>query len=114
MNKATNTLNIYSDKTIEIKISKYRYLIFTLSYKNLIIIEMTNKNNPILLCNKMYKNHKSLLLGLNKFIIISINCNDDEFLNYIDTYIDLKNTIHNEIINEILSTYKIIVEDHDL
>ena len=116
MNKPTTIINhSNSDKILEICISDNRYIVFTMMNRNLIIIECTNKDKPILLLNRSYPNKNVLSTKLDKIIIAAANANDsDDFLSNLDVYIDLCHTIPNEAIKEIIAMYKVVLETYNL
>lgn len=117
MNKSTTIINhLNTDRVTEIIIDECKYIIFTLSsYRNLIVIEVSEKNKPILLFNRNYSNRNALSNGFDKIIIKASKAIDnDDFVSSLDTYIDLYNGIHNETTDEIIDAYKIIVEDYNL
>ena len=117
MGKSTTIINhLNTDKVVEINISQRKYIAFTLMYRNLIVIEVTDKEKPVLLCNRSFKNKASLNNEFDKIIISASNAIDnDDFVSGLDTYIDLNDSnIKNDTTKEIISVYKIIVEDYNI
>ena len=115
MNNSTTIVNhLNTDRVTEINISERKYIVFTLSYRNLIIIDYSNKDKPILLLNRTCNNRKKLLDEFDKIIITATKVNNNEdFLSKLDTYIDLSE-YSNETTEEILAVYKIILEDYKI
>lgn len=117
MNKSTTIINNFNqtDRMSEIIILGCKYIVFTLYHSNIIVLEITDRDKPILLINRNYNIYNVLLNGFNEIINYAINANDnDEFINNMDTYINLDSIIGNDTIDEIMSIYKIIMEDYNL
>ena len=115
MNKSTMIINhLSTDRLTEIIINESKYIVFTLMHRNLIVIDVTNKDNPILLLNRNFPNRNSLSNEFDKIIInASKISNEEDFISSLDTYIDL-NEVCNKTTDELLSIYKIITEDYNL
>ena len=114
MKKSTTIVNHFkTDRVVRIIISENEYVMFTLHHTKLIIIDMTDRSRPILLCNKTFTNRESLEENFDKMIILSTKMKDaDDFVYHMDTYIDLfTNSIKNESSEEIFATFYIILEE---
>ena len=117
MGKSTTIINhLNTDRVTEINISNRKYIAFTMMYRNLIVIDVTDKEKPILLANKNFKSREALSNEFDKIIISASNAIDnDDFVSNLDTYIDLNDSsIKNDTTKEIISVYKIIMEDYNL
>lgn len=115
MNKSTTIINhINTDRITEIIISKRKYIVFTLTRRNLIVVDISDKKKPILLLNRNFTSNDALSKEFDKIIISGSNSiTDDDFVSTLDTYIELDSNI-NETTEEILGVCKIIIEDYNL
>lgn len=113
MSKSTTIINnMNGDRVMKFNISNHNYLIFTISHRNLVIVEMSDPAKPILLLNRMYYSQSALNNGFDKIILAATKAVDtDDFVSIMDTYIDLHNSIHNETTDEIINICKIISEN---
>lgn len=115
MSKSTTIINhLNTDRVTEIIISERKYILFTLNYRNLIVIECS-KDNPVLLLNRAYSSRKALSEGIDKIILAASKAIDnDDFINEMDTYIHLNDVSNFDTTEEITAVYKIIAEDYNL
>jgi len=116
MNESAIIVNHLSTNRItEIIISECKYIIFTIMYRNLVVIEMTNKDNPVLLLNRSFSDRETLSNQFDEIIIKATKAKDsDEFTSDMDTYIELNDISNNDTTKEIIGIYEIIVEDYNL
>lgn len=116
MNKTTTIVNhLNTDRVVEITISGHKYVIFTIMYRNLVVVDITDKNNAILLLNRTHNNRADLTKAIDEVIIeASRAINNDDFVSSMDTCIYLKDITNNDTTEEIIAAYKIIIEDYNL
>ena len=116
MNKTTTIINhLNTDRVIEISISGCKYIIFTIMYRNLIVVDITDKDNAILLLNRSYATRKDLSKAIDEVVVkASKAINNDDFVSNMDTCIYLKDIGNNDTTEEIIAAYKIIIEDYNL
>ena len=114
MDKSTTIVNhLNTDRIIEINISENRYIIFTLMYRTLILLDITDKDNAALLINTQYDNRAALSKAIDKIIIAATKAADnDEFTNIADTFILLNDIVNRDTVQDIIPTYNIIREDY--
>ena len=114
----TTTIVNYSktDRVVKIIIDGNEYLLFTINKKTFIVIDMTDKSKPILLCNKTCNSCELLNEEFDKIILMATRVvSSDEFVYNMDTYIDLfTNSIKNDTSEEIFAMYHILLENYKL
>lgn len=116
MSKSTTITNhLNTDRVIEINISGHKYVAFTMMYRNIILIDATNKDNAILLINKICPNREALSNEIDGIILKASKANDyEDFVSEMDTFIYLNDITNNDTTKEISEVYKIIAEDYNL
>ena len=103
--------NINGDRVMKFTISNREYLAFTVMRKNLVVIDNTDINEPILLLNRAFSTPRYLEHRFDVIIVESTKAaTSEDFVSKMDTYISLKNSINNTT-DEIISTYKIVFEN---
>jgi hypothetical protein len=114
--KSTTIVNhLNTDRVVEITISENKYIIFTLMYRNIIVVKTTNADNPVLLLNRNCNSRKVLSDTIDDIIIkASVSIDSNDFESYMDTYIELNDITNNDTTKEILEVYKILTEDYNL
>lgn len=113
MSESTTIINnTNGDRVMRFYITNHTYTMFTVSHKNLIVVE-NSEDEAILLYNRAYSNRDSLDKAIDNLILMVTKIKDsDEFTSKMDTYINLNDSnIHNETTNEILGTYKFILTE---
>ena len=116
MNKSTTIVNhLNTERIVEINISNHKYIIFTMMYRSIIVIEVTKKDNPVLLLNRNCSNRVTLNETIDDIIIKASKAIDSEdFTSGMDTYIELNDITNNDTTKEITEVYKIIAEDYNI
>ena len=116
MDVQTRIINhVSTDRIMEIELFGHRYLIFTLMRRNVIVLDITNKNDIILLMNSQCISKDDVLKGFDKIAIKALNAIDnDSFDCDLGTYIHLNEITDYDSCKEIVDVYKIIIEDYNL
>jgi hypothetical protein len=84
-------------------------------YRNVIVIDHTEKDNPVLLLNRSCASREALSNTIDKIIVAATKAtSSDEFINNMDTYIELNDIGNNDTTAEISTVYKILIEDYNL
>ena len=116
MSKTTTIVNhLNSDRIMIITLFNHKYLIFTLMYRNIIVLDITDKDDVILLMNSECSSKNDVIKGLDLIAMKALNAtSNDDFECELGTYIHLNDVGNNDTTAEISNVYKIIAEDYNL